>query len=188
MSKPKKYKIALDAAGGDYAPHEMVKGAIKAVQELDVEVILVGRKNILRKLLEKAPVKSSISVIDARQVIDFNEHPIKSIQNKPDSSIVLGIGLLKSRHASAFVSAGNTGAVVASSLLTLGKANGISRPAIGCFLDELAAHPALLLDAGATSDCRPEHLLEFARMGTLYYRYILNVPLPKVGLLSNGME
>jgi glycerol-3-phosphate acyltransferase PlsX len=188
LNKPKKYKIALDAAGGDYAPHEMVKGAIKAVQELDVEVILVGRKNVLRKLLEKSPVKSGISVIEAKQVIDFNEHPIKSIQNKPDSSIVTGINLLKNHHASAFVSAGNTGAVVASSLLTLGKANGVSRAAIGCFLDAPTSKPALLLDAGATTDCRPEHLLEFARLGSLYSKYIINIPFPRVGLLSNGME
>jgi glycerol-3-phosphate acyltransferase PlsX len=184
----KNIKIALDAAGGDYAPHEMVKGAIKAVQELDVEVILVGRKNVLRKLLEKSPVKNGLSVIEAKQVIDFNEHPIRSIQNKPDSSIVTGINLLKNRHASAFVSAGNTGAVVASSLLTLGKAKGISRPAIGCFLDALTSRPTLLVDAGATSDCRPEHLLEFARLGSLYSKYILNIPFPRVGLLSNGIE
>jgi len=181
-------KIALDAAGGDYAPHEMVKGAVKAVQELGVEVILVGRKNVLRKLMEKSPVKSGISVIDAKQVIDFNEHPIKSIQNKPNSSIVIGINLLKSGHASAFVSAGNTGAVVASSLLTLGKAKGIRRPAIGCFLDTLSSRPVLLVDAGANADCRPEHLLEFARLGSIYSKYILKIPIPRVGLLSNGVE
>ena len=181
-------KIALDAAGGDYAPHEMVKGAIKAVQEYKVEVVLVGRKNVLRKLLEKSPVKSGISIVDAKQVIDFNEHPIKSIQSKPNSSIVIGVNLLKSGHASAFVSAGNTGAVVASSLLTLGRAKGVSRPAIGAFLDVLASRPVLLVDAGANSDCRPEHLLEFARLGSIYSKYILEIPFPKVGLLSNGME
>ena len=181
-------KIALDAAGGDYAPHEMVKGAIKAVQEYKVEVVLVGRKNVLRKLLEKSPVKSGISIVDAKQVIDFNEHPIKSIQSKPNSSIVIGVNLLKSGHASAFVSAGNTGAVVASSLLTLGRAKGVSRPAIGAFLDVLASRPVLLVDAGANSDCRPEHLLEFARLGSIYSKYILKIPSPKVGLLSNGIE
>ncbi len=181
-------KIVLDAAGGDYAPHEMVKGAIKAVQEYKVEVVLVGRKNVIRKLLEKSPVKSGISVVDAKQVIDFDEHPIKSIQSKPDSSIVIGVNLLKSGHASAFVSAGNTGAVVASSLLTLGRAKGVTRPAIGAFLDVLASRPVLLVDAGANADCRPEHLLEFARLGSIYSKYILKIPFPKVGLLSNGVE
>jgi len=181
-------RIVLDAAGGDYAPHEMVKGAIKAVQEFKIEVVLVGRQNMLRKLLEKSPVKSGISIVDAKQVIDFHEHPLKSIQNKPNSSIVIGINLIKSGSASAFVSAGNTGAVVAASLLTLGRAHGVSRPAIGAFLDVLASRPVLLVDAGANADCRPEHLLEFARLGTIYSKYILKIPFPKVGLLSNGAE
>ena len=184
----KKIKIALDAAGGDYAPHEMVKGAIKAVQEYGVEIVLVGRKNVIRKLLEKSPEKNNISIVDAKQVIDTSEHPIKSLQGKPESSIAIGIDLLKRKNASAFVSAGNTGAVVASALLTLGKANGVSRPAIGCFLDVLESHPPLLVDAGANSDCRPEHLLEFARLGTLFSKYILKIPFPTVGLLSNGVE
>jgi glycerol-3-phosphate acyltransferase PlsX len=181
-------KIALDAAGGDYAPHEVVKGAVKAVQEFGVEIVLVGRKNVIKKLSEKALSKTGITIVDAKQVIDFNEHPIKAIQKKPNSSIVVGINLLKSGEASAFVSAGNTGAVVAASLLTLGKANGISRPAIGCFLDTMSSRPALLVDAGANSDCRPEHLLEFARLGSLFSKYLLRIDAPSVGLLSNGTE
>jgi glycerol-3-phosphate acyltransferase PlsX len=181
-------KIAIDAAGGDYAPHEVVKGALKAVQEYGVEIILVGRKNVINKLAEKSLSKTGITIVDAKQVIDFNEHPMKAIQSKPDSSIVVGINLLKSGDAAAFVSAGNTGAVVVSALLTLGKANGVSRPAIGCFMDTISSVPALLVDAGANSDCRPEHLLEFARLGSLYSKYLLKIPSPRVGLLSNGVE
>jgi glycerol-3-phosphate acyltransferase PlsX len=184
----KNLTIALDAAGGDYAPHEMVKGAIKAVQEYGIEVVLVGRKNVLRKLLEKSPVKTGISIIDATEVIDFDEHPVRAIQNKPKSSIVIGVNLLKSGNVSAFVSAGNTGAVVACSLLTLGKVEGVNRPTIGAFIDVLTARPGLLIDAGANADCRPEHLLEFARLGSLYSKNILNIPSPRVGLLSNGTE
>src|SRR4030043_201231 len=97
-------KIAVDAAGGDYAPHELVKGAIKAVQEYGVEIILVGRKNVIRKLSDKALTRTGITILDAKQVIDFNEHPIKAIQNKPNSSIVVGINLLKSGEVSVFVS------------------------------------------------------------------------------------
>jgi glycerol-3-phosphate acyltransferase PlsX len=186
--KLKNLTIALDAAGGDYAPHEMVKGAIKAVQEYGIEVVLVGRKNVLRKLLEKAPVKTSINIVDATEVIDFDEHPVRAIQNKPKSSIVIGINLLKSGNVSAFVSAGNTGAVVASSLFTLGKIEGVNRPTIGAFIDVLTARPGLLIDAGANADCRPEHLLEFARLGSLYSKNILSIPSPKVGLISNGTE
>jgi glycerol-3-phosphate acyltransferase PlsX len=181
-------KIAVDAAGGDYAPHEMVKGAIKAAQEYGVEIVLVGRKNVLRKLSEKSIEKTGITIVDAKQVIDFNEHPIKAIQGKPDSSIVVGINLVKNGDAGAFVSAGNTGAVVAASLLNLGKLNGVSRPAIGCFLDTLSSVPALLVDAGANADCRPEHLLEFARLGSVYSKNILGIPSPSVGLLCNGTE
>ncbi len=181
-------KIAVDAAGGDFAPHEVVKGAIKAVQEYGVEVVLVGRKNVVWKLSEKSLNKTGITIVDAKQVIDFNEHPVKAIKKKPNSSIVVGINLLKSGAADAFVSAGNTGAVVAAALFTLGKVNGVSRPAIGCFLDTISAVPALLVDAGANADCRPEHLLEFARLGSIYSKYLLGIASPRVGLLSNGIE
>ncbi|HTY82149.1 MAG TPA: phosphate acyltransferase PlsX, partial [Dehalococcoidales bacterium] len=181
-------KIAVDAAGGDFAPHEVVKGAIKAAEELGVKIILVGRKNVIRALSEKAIDKTGIEIADAKQVIDFNEHPIRALQAKPDSSIVVGINLVNSGEADAFVSAGNTGAVFGASLLTLGKVNGITRPAIGVFLDTISSHPALLVDAGANADCRPEHLLEFARLGSLYSHYLLKIDSPKVGLLSNGAE
>ena len=181
-------RIAVDAAGGDYAPHEVVKGAIKAAHEYEVEIALVGRRSVLRKLALKSVGKARVKIVDAKQVIDFNEHPIKAIQNKPDSSIVVGINLLKKGSADAFISAGNTGAVVAASLLTLGRANGVNRAAIGCLLDTISSFPALLVDAGANSDCRPEHLLEFARLGSIYSKYLLNIESPRVGLLSNGAE
>jgi glycerol-3-phosphate acyltransferase PlsX len=180
--------IAVDAAGGDYAPHEVVKGAIQAAHELGIEIILVGRKNVLRKLAEKSLLNAPVTIEDAKQVIDFNEHPMKALQTKPQSSIVVGIGLVKAGRADAFVSAGNTGAVVGGSLLALGRVPGVSRPAIACFLDTLASHPSLLVDAGANADCRPEHLLEFARLGTLYSRSLLKIARPTVGLLSNGGE
>ena len=181
-------RIAVDAAGGDYAPHEIVKGAIKAAEEFGLEIVLVGRKNILRALAEKSLEKPGIAIVDAKQVIDFNEHPIKALQSKPDSSIMVGINLLKSGEADAFVSAGSTGAVFGAALLTLGKVNGITRPAIGVFLDTISSVPALLVDAGANADCRPEHLLEFARLGSIYSRYLLKIESPRVGLLSNGAE
>ena len=181
-------KIAVDAAGGDYAPHEIVKGAIKAADELGIEIVLVGRKNVLRALSDKALDKTGVTIVDAKQVIDFNEHPIRALQSKPDSSIVVGINLVKSGEADAFVSAGNTGAVFGAALLNLGKVEGITRPAIGVFLDTISSRPALLVDAGANADCRPEHLMEFARLGSLYSRYMLKIDSPRVGLLSNGAE
>lgn len=180
--------IAVDAAGGDYAPHEIVKGAINAAQEFGVEIALVGRRNVLHVLTGRSEREEGISIVDASQVIDYHEPPVKALQTKPDSSIVVGINLLKSGNAAAFVSAGNTGAVVAGSLLTLGKAKGVSRPAIGCFMDTISSVPPLLVDAGANADCRAKHLLEFARMGSLYSKSILNIDSPRVGLLSNGTE
>ena len=180
--------IAVDASGGDYAPHEIVKGAIRAAQEYDVEIALVGKKDVLHVLAGRSLRKTGITIIDAPQNIDCNESPMKAIRDKPDSSIVVGVNLVKSGEASAFVSAGSTGAVFGASLLALGKVNGVTRPAIGCFLDDISSFPALLVDAGANADCRPEHLLEFARMGSLYSKYLLKIESPRVGLLSNGAE
>jgi glycerol-3-phosphate acyltransferase PlsX len=180
--------IAVDAAGGDYAPHEVVKGAIKAAQEYQVEIALVGRKDVLHVLAGRSLRKTGITIVDAPQVIDCNEAPMKAIRDKPDSSIVVGINLLKSGDASAFVSAGSTGAVFGAALLYLGKVNGVSRPAIGCFLDTITSFPAILVDAGANADCRPEHLVEFARLGSLYSQHLFRIESPRVGLLSNGTE
>ena len=180
--------IAVDAAGGDYAPHEVVKGAIKAAQEFGIEIALVGRKEVLHVLAGRSLRKTGISIVDASEVIECDEPPLKAIRDKPDSSIVVGINLVKSGDASAFVSAGSTGAVFAAALLYLGKVNGITRPAIGCFLDTISSFPALLVDAGANADCRPEHLVEFARLGSLYSQNILKIASPRVGLLNNGSE
>ncbi|MFC1908314.1 phosphate acyltransferase PlsX [Chloroflexota bacterium] len=180
--------IAVDASGGDYAPQEIVKGAVKAAQEYDVDIALVGRKNVLHVLAGRSLRKSGITIVEASQTIEPNESPVKALRDKPDSSIVIGTNLVKDGTASAFVSAGNTGAVLAASLLLLGKVPGIERPAIGCFLDTITSTPTLLVDAGANSDCRPSHLVQFAQLGVIYSRNILGIDEPRVGLLSNGGE
>ncbi len=120
--------IAVDVAGGDYAPLEVVKGAIKAAQEFDVEIVLVGSGEILHVLAGRYVKKLPISFVEASQVIGFDEHAIQAIQAKPDSSIVVGINLLKQGKADAFVSAGHSGAVFAAAMLTLGKIEDIPRP------------------------------------------------------------
>ena len=180
--------IAVDAAGGDYAPHEIVKGAIKAAQEYGVEIALVGRRNVLSVMAGKSLRKAGITIVDASQVIKPDEHPMRAIQSKPKSSIVVGINLVKNGKASAFVSAGNTGAVFGAALLILGRLKGVERPAIGCFLDTISSVPSLLVDAGANVDCRPHHLVRFAQLGTIYSRNILGISSPRVALLSNGTE
>jgi len=179
--------IAVDAAGGDYAPYEIVKGAIKAVHEYGVEVALVGKRSMLHVLVGKHLKQPGITVVDADQVIESDESPMKALRSKPNSSIVVGVNLVKEGKASAFVSAGNTGAVFGAALLNLGRLNDIERPAIACTID-FAATPVVLIDAGANADCRPNHLVQFARMGAIYSERVLLIKSPRVGLLSNGAE
>jgi len=180
--------IAIDATGGEYAPYEIVKGAIKAAQEYKVEIALVGRRDILYVLAGRYLGKLNMTIIDASQVIGPNESPLEAIHSKPNSSIVVGINLVRDGRASAFVSAGNSGAVVAAALLNLGKIKGVPRPAIGCFINITPLTPIFLIDAGANVDCRPEHLAWFANLGNLYVSQILGISSPRIGLLSNGEE
>jgi glycerol-3-phosphate acyltransferase PlsX len=180
--------IAIDATGGEYAPHEIVKGAIKAAQEYKLEIALVGRRDILYVLAGRHLGKLGMTVIDASQAIGPNESPLVAIRSKPNSSIVVGINLVRDGKASAFVSAGNSGAVVAAALLNLGKIKGVPRPAIGSFINITPLTPIFLIDAGANVDCRPEHLAWFANLGNLYVNQILGISSPRIGLLSNGEE
>ena len=180
--------IAVDASGGDYAPHEIVKGAIKAAQEFEIEITLVGRKEMLTVLAGRHLGKLGMSIIDANEVIGFNESPVEAIRSKPQSSIVVGTNLVRDGLASAFVSAGNTGAVFYSALVSLGKIPGIERPAIGCLINISAKAPVLLIDGGANTECRPQHLVQFAQLGTIYFREIFGISSPTVGLLNIGEE
>jgi glycerol-3-phosphate acyltransferase PlsX len=180
--------IAIDATGGEYAPHEIVKGAIKAAQEYKVEVTLVGKRDILYVLAGRHLGKLGMTIIDASQAIGSNESPLEAIRSKPNSSIVVGINLVRDGRASAFVSAGNSGAVFAAALLNLGKIKGIPRPAIGSLINITPDTPIFLIDAGANVDCRPEHLVWFANLGNLYVSQILGISSPRIGLLCNGEE
>jgi glycerol-3-phosphate acyltransferase PlsX len=180
--------IAVDAAGGEYAPHEIVKGAIKAAREFEVEIALVGRKEILYVLAGRQVKKLGMKIIDASQVINYKESPIEAIRSKPESSIVIGTNLVKDGKASAFVSAGNTGAVLFSALVNLGKIEGIERPAVGSLLSFSPTTPVVLIDAGANSDCRPNHLVQFAYLGSTYISGLFDIKSPTVGLLNNGEE
>jgi len=180
--------IAVDAAGGEHAPYEIVKGAVKAAQDNELDIALVGRRGVLHVLASRYAKKHGFTIIEASQVIEPNESPLEAIRSKPDSSIVVGINLVRDGTAAAFVSAGNSGAVVATALLNLGKIEGIPRPAIGCFINITPSMPILLIDAGANVDCRPEHLVWFAHLGALYVSRILGIASPRIGLLSNGEE
>ena len=181
-------RIALDAIGGDHAPAEVVKGAQEACEAYGVEVILVGPEALVRRELTQQGLSSPrVSVVNASQVIAMDEHPALAVRSKPDSSVVVGINLVKRGEAAAFVSAGNSGATVAAALLHLGRIPGIERPALGTVFPTVKGK-AMVLDVGATADCKPTHLFQFAYMGSLYMERVMGVEQPKVGLLSLGEE
>jgi glycerol-3-phosphate acyltransferase PlsX len=180
--------IAVDASGGEYAPHEIVKGAIKAAQDFKVEIALVGKKDLLYVQASRYIKKLGISIIDARQVIEDVESPIEAVNSKQKSSIVVGTNLVRDGKAQAFVSAGNTGAVLYSALVSLGKIEGIDRPAIGSIININITTPVLLIDSGANANCRPVHLIQFAQLGSIYAREVLGIASPRVALLNNGEE
>ncbi len=181
-------KIALDAMGGDYAPDVTVEGAIEAVSEYDVEVVLVGDKDRLSEVLrEKRYPANRISIFHASEVAGMDESPVAVLRKKKDSSIRKAVELVKTGKADAAVSAGHSGVAMAMALFLLGKVPGVDRPAIAAIMPSLTGH-FVLLDAGANVDCKPENLLEFAHMGNAYYKAIFNEPVPKVALLSIGEE
>jgi glycerol-3-phosphate acyltransferase PlsX len=181
-------RIALDAMGGDHAPREIVRGAAKALREHELELVLVGPGDILPRELKKyKPDRSRISIYEANDVVTMEDNPTSAMRRKKDSSIAAGMNLLNSGQVSAFVSAGNTGAIVMTALLTLGKQEGIERPALGIVLPAPSAS-VLFLDVGANADCRPSFLLQFAYMGSIYVQRAYGIENPRVGLLSNGEE
>jgi glycerol-3-phosphate acyltransferase PlsX len=185
-----KLKIALDAMGGDYAPQNTVAGALEALRETRnrFSVILVGREDAINEELRKHRANGEVhSVVNASQVITFDDIPTTALKSKKQSSIVIGMTLHKEGKADAFVSAGNTGAVLSASTLILGRIEGVGRPTIGAFLPSERG-VCILLDAGANVDCRPHHLLEFAVMGSIYARQVLRYEKPTVGLLNVGEE
>jgi glycerol-3-phosphate acyltransferase PlsX len=180
--------IALDAMGGDHAPQEIVKGAVLAARELGVQVALVGPPALVEEELAKSgPRPEGIRLVAASEVIGMDEHPAQAARHKKDSSIVVGLKLLKQGEADAFVSAGNTGAVLAGSIMYLGRVRGIERPSLVALLP-LSGRLTLLLDVGANADCRPKYLLQFAEMGSAYMERVWKVERPRVALLSIGEE
>jgi len=180
-------KIAVDAMGGDFAPGEIVKGALMAAREYKQAVILVGDEERIRVELGGIDPGELISIVHAPEVVDMGEHPAVAVRRKKNSSIVRATQLVKDGEAGALVSAGSTGAAMAAALLGLGRIKGIDRPAIAGVLPSEKGY-TVLLDAGANVDCKPQNLLQFSVMGYLYAKRVLGVANPRVGLLSNGEE
>lgn len=181
-------KIALDAVGGDHGPAPCVEGALQAVKELDVEVILVGDETTLKQECERQSCRDSrLTIQHASQVVEMHESPAAVARKKRDSSIWIATELVKNGHADAVVSPGNTGASMVASFFVLGLTKGVERPAIATSLPTLSGE-AIMLDVGANVDCTATHLEQFALMGNEYGKHLLRKPNPRVGLLSIGEE
>lgn len=182
-------KIVVDAMGGDKAPDEIIAGAVQAVKEMEhVHVVLVGLENDLHRQLERyIYAKDRLTVVPASQVVDMHDSATVPLRKKKDSSISVGINLLKDPQYNAFISAGNTGAVVAASTIFLGMLEGVERPAIGTVLPTLQGF-SLMIDAGANTDPKPQHLVHSALMSRVYARDVLGIADPKIGLLNVGEE
>ncbi len=182
-------KIAVDAMGGDHAPHAIVAGAVQAAREHAIGIILVGIEQSIQAELRKHHGAASlpIEVRNASEVVDMLDSPATVFRRKKDSSIRIANELVKQGDAAGVISAGHTGAAMATSLFVLGKLEGIERPAIATFMPTVKG-TCIVLDVGANVDCKPVHLLHFAIMGEVYAKYLLKNPNPKVGLLSIGEE
>ncbi len=185
----KKCRIVVDAMGGDFAPRNAVLGAVEAYnQKKDFELLLVGRKKDISAILTENNISFSLeNIINAAEVIEMSDSPTASLKAKPDSSIVKGAVLVRDKKADAFVSAGNTGAVMAASTLIIGRIPGVGRPTIGAFMPNESGI-STLFDVGASVDSKPRHLLEYAIMGSIFVKEMYGIENPKVGVLSVGEE
>ena len=181
--------VAVDAMGGDNAPVEIVKGAIEAIQEnKEVKVFLVGREEVIKEELKKYTYNAEqVEVVHAQEVIETAEPPVMAIRTKKDSSIVKAMYMVKEGTCDAFVSAGSTGAVLVGGQVIVGRIKGVERPPLAPLIPTERG-VSLLVDCGANVDARPSHLVQFAKMGSVYMESVMGVKNPKVGIVNNGAE
>ncbi len=182
-------RIVLDAMGGDHAPAVPVAGAVAAARAYpDAEILLAGREEVIQAELSRHDTAGlPLQIVPASQVIEMHDHAAMAVRRKKDASIVVGVRLVREGQADAFVSAGHSGATMAAATLLLGRPPGVDRPALATVFPSLQGR-FLFADVGATTDCRPEWLLQFARMGAVYAERVFGLSNPRVGLLSNGEE
>ena len=182
-------KVALDAMGGDYAPAEPVKGAVDAVNaRSDIKVLLIGQEDVVRKELEKYTYPAEqIEVIHAEEVIETAEPPVNAIRKKKQSSLVIGMNMIKHQEADAIVTAGSTGATLVGGQVLVGRIKGIERPPLAPLVPTEKG-VSLLIDCGANVDARPSHLVQFAQIGSIYMENIVGIKNPRVAILNIGAE
>lgn len=188
-------KILIDAMGGDNSPDEIIKGSVNAIDELESEIVLIGKEELINQKVKEIygkdnikEVSPRISIKNAEEVIENCESPTEAIKKKKDSSMVVAFNMLKNGEGDAFVSAGSTGAFMAGGLLLVGRIKGIDRPALCPILPTYDGKGFMLIDSGANTNCRPINLLQFAKMGQIYMKNVMHVEDPKVGLLNIGAE
>lgn len=184
-------KIGLDMMGGDFAPLEALKGVADFFSEnqKDVQLVLIGDEEKIKLHLDEINLDLGNCVfVDAPQVIEMHEHPTKALKEKPQSSIAIGFQLLASGQTDAFISAGNTGAMMVGALFSIKAIEGVMRPTIGAYMPREDGSIGLLLDVGLNADCKPENLNQFATLGSLFAKHILKIDSPKVGLVNLGEE
>ena len=183
-------RVVVDAMGGDNAPAEPVRAAVEAVTERqDIKVILTGKQEVIDKELAKYSgyPKNQIQVVNASQVIETAEPPVFAIRKKKDSSIVVGLNMVKKQEADAFVSSGSTGAVLVGGQVLVGRSKGVERPPLAPLIPTTKG-VSLLIDCGANVDARPSHLVQFAKMGSIYMENVVGIKNPKVAIVNNGAE
>ena len=186
--------IILDAMGGDNAPDAVIKGTVKAINKIEGEVLLVGNEEIINSRVKELYGKNKISEISEKikiyhttETIEMEDTPTVAIKHKKDSSMVVGFRLLKEGKGDVFISAGNSGALLAGATLLIGRIKGIDRPALAGILPAYKSR-LLLIDAGSNTNCRPLNLLQFAQMSTIYLKNTFNIESPRIGLLNIGTE
>ncbi len=184
-------RIAVDAMGGDNAPDLVIEGAILASKELasETKLILIGDETIITSILNKNGGKpSNIEVVHASETVGMDEHPTKAISQKKDSSIIVGYQLLASKQADLFCSAGNTGAMLVGAMFTIKPIEGVLRPGIAGFIPQISGRYGILMDVGANTDCKPEVLVQFAEMASIFATDLYQIEKPRVGLINVGEE
>ncbi len=180
-------KIVVDGMGGDHSPTEIVKGCVDAIKEMTAHITIVGDETQIQLELEKYDYdKSRLSVIPTSEVITNDDKPVKAVRKKKDSSIVVGMNMVKDKEADVFISAGNTGAIMTGALFIIGRISGIDRPVIASIFPGIK--PFLLVDSGANAECKPHNLVEFGIMGSIYSEKVLGMENPSVALVNIGEE